>query len=109
MITFISFNTDRPYTKEGQQIECALINAEPYFIDEPELGQLYTVVLEDYSRGISAVLSVSEFSENAIMRAYDTSTATRYPTIEQDKQFLSLKIAGGHDTHYPRIAKHGSV
>jgi len=77
MSNFLRFNTGRQYSAEGQHIECALIDTD-------------TVVLEDYTRGLSYVLYVYDFEEDSIMRAYDT-VGKNTPTLEQREAFKTIK------------------
>ena len=77
MSNFLRFNTGRQYSAEGQRIECALIDTD-------------TVVLEDYTRGLSYVLYVYDFEEDSIMRAYDT-VGKDTPTLEQREVFETIK------------------
>lgn len=64
----ISFNTGRGYSPAGQPIMAAIIAIRtcPIF-DEPVL----VVHFSDAARGIAKQIEISEFTEDAIMRAYD--------------------------------------
>ena len=81
MTNFLRFNTGRQYSAEGQRIECALIGVK---------WHVHTVVLEDYTRGLSYVLYVYDFEEDSIMRAYDT-VGKDTPTLEQREAFETIK------------------
>ena len=63
----ITFNTDRQYTADGQQIKATVLEVM-------ENGR-YRVRFDDISRMITGVVEVTQFSETAIMTEYD---AMRY-------------------------------
>ncbi|QHJ74666.1 hypothetical protein VH22019_00102 [Vibrio phage VH2_2019] len=73
----LTFNTHRPYTPEGQTLECVVLE---YLPDEDgfDLFDEYKVKFTDTARGITGVVVVIAFTEQEIMAAYD---ANQYTTI----------------------------
>lgn len=71
MGTYISFNTGRMYSPEGQLIEAVEVNGpfemSAFFDDEPEQYILFI----DHSRQIAGKVKFTPCTESGVMQAYD--------------------------------------
>ena len=78
-VNFMSFNTGRRYTEDGQKIY-----ATGYTVPDNYMGTMWEVVIIDLSRGIIAQFnSLVSFTDVSIMRAYDAGKYQRPPIDSQ--------------------------